>query len=88
MAKYFNVYPNVFRAEPTCSRRKLCCMRSDKTLFTNVFQFVSVDVPESEVETSAEDEPRQRGKRSILLLKALAFGKGLVIGKLAGLAVG
>jgi hypothetical protein len=67
-------------------------MRPDKILFTTVFQCVSVDVPESavalELGTSAEDKPLQRGKRSILLLKALAFGKGLVIGKLAGLAVG
>jgi hypothetical protein len=61
-------------------------------MFTAVFQFPSVDVPESAVAvgvgTSAEDEPLQRKKRSILLLKTLAFGKGLLIGKLAGLAVG
>jgi hypothetical protein len=61
-------------------------MQADKIMFA------SVDVPESAVavgvQTSADDEPLQRGKRSILLLKALAFGKGLVIGKLAGLAVG
>lgn len=30
----------------------------------------------------------QREKRTILLAKGLAFGKGLLVGKLAGLAVG
>jgi len=30
----------------------------------------------------------QREKRTILLAKGLGFGKGLLIGKLAGLAVG
>jgi len=30
----------------------------------------------------------QREKRTILLAKGLAFGKGLLIGKLAGLSIG
>jgi hypothetical protein len=66
-------------------------MGPDKTMFATVFQFESLHVSESAVAigvTSAEDEPLHREKRSILLLKALAFGKGLLIGKLAGLAVG
>jgi hypothetical protein len=61
-------------------------------MFATDFQFVLVDVPEAAVAvgvgTSAEDKQLQREKRSILLLKGLAFGKGLLIGKLAGLAVG
>ena len=40
------------------------------------------------VEEASDIGHLQRQKRSILLAKGLAFGKGLLIGKLAGLAVG
>jgi hypothetical protein len=57
-----------------------------------VFCFVLVHDLESAtgavVEETSDTERLQREKRSILLLKGLAFGKGLLIGKLAGLAVG
>jgi hypothetical protein len=49
-------------------------------------------VPESEVvigdEAPEENGQLHRQKRFILLAKGLAFGKGLLIGKLAGFSLG
>jgi hypothetical protein len=57
-----------------------------------VERFVLVDFLESaigvRVEETSDTGHLQREKRSILLAKGLAFGKGLLIGKLAGLAIG
>jgi hypothetical protein len=49
------------------------------------FPVSAVDV---EVVAPTDDGQLQREKRSILLAKGLAFGKGLLIGKVAGLALG
>jgi hypothetical protein len=57
-----------------------------------VRRFVLVDYLESAIGVGVEEPSDtghlQREKRSILLAKGLALGKGLLIGKLAGLAVG
>lgn len=54
--------------------------------------FVCFPPPESavgvEIVAPTEGGQLQREKRSILLAKTLAFGKGLLIGKVAGIALG